>query len=111
LSFVVDPKQTPDIVNIICVRNPTSNNTRFLITHNRIGSEVDFTLEIFDTSGRILWRRTETSVPAEQTYTVDWDLTISNGGRLHTGVYLYRLLVSSNGSSAATAAQKLIVTR
>lgn len=108
LSFVVDPQQTPELVNIICVRNPASTNTRFLITHNRIGSQIDVVLEIYDTSGRILWRRSETGMPSDQTYTIDWDLT-TNGHRLHTGVYLYRVLISSNGSSEATAAQKLII--
>ena len=109
LAFVVDPKLTPDIVGIVCVRNPANTNTRFLITHDRIGSQIDVTLEIFDTSGRILWRRTETGMPSDQTYTIDWDLT-TNGRRLPSGVYLYRVLVSSNGSSEATVAQKLIIT-
>lgn len=109
LSFVVDPKLTPDLVNIVCVRNPANTNTRFLITHDRIGSQIDVALEIYDTSGRILWRRTESGMPTDQTYTIDWDLTV-NGRRLHSGVYLYRVLISSNGSSEATAAQKLIVT-
>ena len=109
INFVVDPKLTPELMNIICVRNPASTNTRFLITHDRIGSQMDFVLEIFDTSGRILWRRSETGVPTDQTYAIDWDLTTSSGSRLRTGVYLYRVLISSNGSSQASAAQKLIV--
>jgi hypothetical protein len=109
LTFNVDPKLKPDIVNIVCVRNPASSNTRFMITHDRIGSEIDVALEIYDTSGRILWRRSESAVPTDQTYTIDWDLTV-NGQRLKTGIYLYRVLVSSNGSSEASVAQKLIVT-
>lgn len=109
LSFVVDPKQTPELVNIVCVRNPANTNTRFLITHNRIGSQMDIALEIFDASGRLLWRRTETGQPTDQTYAIDWDLT-TNGYRLPAGIYLYRVLISSNGSSEATTAQKLIIT-
>ena len=109
LEFVVDPTQEPQLLNIICVRNPAKSNTRFLITHNRIGSELDVTLEIFDTSGRILWRKTEKGVPEDETYAIDWDLNVNSGNRLHTGLYLYRVLVSSNGSTEATAAQKLIV--
>ncbi len=109
LSFVVDPTQTPSLINVVCVRDVSNSNTRFLITHNRTGSQIDVTLEIFDTSGRILWRRSETDIPAENTYAVDWDLC-ANGRRLSTGVYLYRVLVSSNGSTEATFAQKLIIT-
>ena len=109
LTFTVDPKLQPELLNIVCTRNPANRNTRFLITHDRIGSQMDFVLEVFDTSGRILWRRSETGVPTDQTYAIDWDLTTSNGSRLRTGIYLYRVLISSNGSTQATAAQKLIV--
>lgn len=109
LSFVVDPKQEPRLMNIVCTKNPAKTNTRFLITHNRAGSQMDVVLEIFDTSGRILWRRSETAVPTDQSFAIDWDLSAGNGQRLRTGVYLYRVLISSNGSSEASAAQKLIV--
>ena len=109
LSFVVDPKQEPTLLSVICTNNPTKGVTRFVISHDRTGSEIDVVLEIFDISGRKLWEKSESGVPANNTYVVDWDLTVGSGSRLHTGVYLYRLLVSSNGSTQATNARKLIV--
>jgi len=110
LSFVVDPKQDPAIVNVVCTKNPANSFTRFLISHNRAGSEMDIQLEIFDTSGRVLWQRNETGVPADKTYTLDWDLSVSNGSRLKTGVYLYRVSISSGGSQWSSMARKLIIT-
>ena len=109
LTFVVDPKLEPTLVNVICTNNPTEGRTRFIISHDRTGSQMDVTLEIFDTSGRKLWEKKESGVPTDQTYVVDWDLTIGSGSRLHTGVYLYRVLISSNGSTQASLARKLIV--
>ncbi len=109
LTFVVDPKLEPTIINVICTNNPAEGRTRFVISHDRTGSEMDVTLEIFDPSGRKLWEKRESGVPTDQNYVVDWDLTVGNGSRLHTGVYLYRVLVSSNGSTQATKARKLIV--
>ena len=109
LSFVVDPTLEPEMLNIVCTRNPANTNTRFLITHDRTGSQMDVTLEIYDPSGRILWSKTESGVPTDQTYAIDWDLTGSSGSRLRTGIYLYRVLISSNGSSSASASQKLII--
>ena len=109
LEFEVDPQLEPKLLNIVCVKNPARTSTRFLITHDRIGSEMDVTLEIFDTSGRILWRKSEKGIPSDETYYVDWDLNVNSGSRLHTGLYLYRVLVSSNGSTEASAAQKLII--
>ena len=83
--------------------------TSFIINHDRTGSQMDVTLEIFDASGRMLWAKTETGVSTDNTYTLDWDLTTSNGGRLQTGVYLYRVLISCDGSKKASQSQKLIV--
>jgi cell division protein FtsI/penicillin-binding protein 2 len=65
--------------------------------------------EIYDASGRLLWKHTETGVPTDQTYAVDWNLTTSGGRRLQTGVYLYRVAISSDGSSQASRAKKLII--
>ena len=109
LSFVVNATQQPTLSNVICTKNPATTSTSFVISHDRAGSEVDVELEVFDTSGRLLWRKSETAIPTDQTYTIDWDLTTGSGNRLKTGVYLYRVLISNNGSSKASQAKKLIV--
>ena len=109
LSFVVNATQQPTLSNVICTKNPATTSTSFVISHDRAGSEVDVELEVFDTSGRLLWRKSETGIPTDHTYTIDWDLTTGNGSRLKTGVYLYRVLISNNGSSKASQAKKLIV--
>ena len=109
LSFVVDARQEPSLHSVICTKNPATTYTQFIVTHDRTGSSMDVELEVFDASGRKLWGRTESGIPTDNTYTIDWDLTTSSGSRLRTGVYLYRVLISSNGSSQASQAKKLIV--
>ena len=109
LSFVVDARQEPSLQSVICTKNPATTYKQFIVTHDRTGSSMDVELEIFDTSGRKLWGKTESGIPTDNTYTIDWDLTTSSGSRLRTGVYLYRVLISSNGSSQASEAKKLIV--
>ncbi len=109
LSFVVNATQQPTLSNVICTKNPATTSTSFVISHDRAGSEVDVELEVFDTSGRLLWRKSEAGIPTDHTYAIDWDLTTGSGSRLKTGVYLYRVLISNNGSSKASQAKKLIV--
>ena len=109
LSFVVNATQQPTLSNVICTKNPATTSTSFVISHDRAGSEVDVELEVFDTSGRLLWRKSETGIPTDHTYTIDWDLTTGSGSRLKTGVYLYRVLIGNNGSSKASQAKKLII--
>ena len=109
LSFVVDAKQRPSISSVICKKNPAVTSTSFVINHDRAGSQMNVVLEIFDPSGRKLWQHAGNGLPTDQSYVVDWDLTTSSGNKLQTGVYLYRVLVSCDGSSEASKAHKIII--
>lgn len=109
LTFNVAKGLEPQIVSVECSPNPAKTRTTFRIVHDRIGSEMDVKLELFDTSGRHLWTYTENGVPTDQTYTLDWDLTTNEGRRLNTGLYLYRVSISSDGSNYTSKAQKLII--
>ena len=109
LAFNVVKGLEPIFYDVECTPNPAKTQTSFRIIHDRTGSEMEIRLDVFDTSGRHLWTRTETGVPANNAYTVDWDLTVNSGSRLRTGLYLYRLSISSDGSTYATKAKKLIV--
>ena len=71
-------------------------------------SENDVTIDVFDMSGRRLWTSSE-SRSQTGVYTVDWNLTQDNGQRLQTGVYLYRVRMSADGSAVASKAKKLVV--
>jgi hypothetical protein len=70
---------------------------------------MDVIIEVYDTSGRILWKHSESGVSTSNAYTVDWDLTSNNGNRLETGVYIYRVKIACDGSNQASMAKKLIV--
>ena len=109
LKFRVERRLQPHCFSVECTRNPATTSTSFIINHDRTGSEMDVELEVFDASGRLLWRKGETGVSTDNTYTLDWDLTTASGSRLQTGVYLYRVLISTDGSKKASKAQKLIV--
>ena len=109
LKFQVVRGLNPQCFDVICTRNPATTTTSFIVSHDRTGSEMDVELEIFDMSGRQLWSHKETGQPTDNTYTLDWDLTVDSGSRLGTGVYLYRVLISTEGSKKASQARKLII--
>ena len=109
LSFNVVEGLSPDIIDIDCFPNPASTYTTFRVTHDRIGSDVGVVLDIFDMSGRHLWSQTESAVPTGNTLSFDWDLTVGNGRRLGTGVYLYRVRLNCEGGSYVSKAKKLII--
>jgi len=109
LRFVVVKGLEPTLFSVSCTNNPASTSTTFIINHDRTGSSLDVELDIFDLGGRHLWNYAETGVSSSGAYTVYWDLTVDGGRRLPTGVYLYRVRVSCDGSSKVSKAKKLII--
>jgi hypothetical protein len=109
LNFRVARGLQPDIYSVSCTNNPAMTETTFIVTHNRTGSNVDVGIDVFDMSGRMLWQYDESGVSTGSAYTVSWDLTVDGGRRLQTGVYLYRVRMSSDGSSYTSKAKKLII--
>ena len=110
LSFNVVEGLAPNIVDVNATQNPAQDATTFIVTHNRPGSEFDVMIEIFDMSGRLLHKIISPSTPGTTTCTVPWDVTIANGKRLRTGVYLYRVNISCDGSRNVSKAKKIVVT-
>ena len=111
LTFNVVKGLEPVFVDVECTPNPARTTTSFRIVHDRIDSNLDVKIEIFDTAGRQLWSHTENGVTTDNTYTINWDLTVDGGRPLQTGLYLYRLSISNDGSTYASKAKKLIVLR
>ncbi|MBQ7440566.1 MAG: T9SS type A sorting domain-containing protein, partial [Prevotella sp.] len=108
LAFTVVKGLEPDF-SVGLTNNPAKENTTFIINHDRTGSDMEVEIEVFDMSGRRLWLHRETGVSTSSAYTVGWNLTLDNGQRLQTGVYLYRVRISSDGSKKVSRSKKLIV--
>ncbi|WP_033150362.1 type IX secretion system sortase PorU [Prevotella sp. RM4] len=98
LLFEVSEDTGAGEFNVTCTQNPASTNTQFVITHDRPGSELKVTLDVFDLGGRQLWRQTDTVMATNDTVTVDWNLNVAGGSRLHTGLYLCRLTLNDGDS-------------
>jgi hypothetical protein len=109
LTFNVVKGLEPLFFDVESTKNPATTTTSFRIMHDRMGSDIDVVLDVFDISGRHLWSHAENGVSTDNSYTIDWDLTVDGGRRLQTGVYLYRLRIASDGSNYASKAKKLIV--
>lgn len=109
LDFTVVKSLEPTIFSIGVSQNPATTSTTFIVNQSFAGSNVDVIVDVFDMSGRLLWSRNETATSGSGVITIDWDLCQDNGGRLGTGVYLYRVRVASDGSAQASKAKKLVI--
>ena len=111
LTFTVVKGLKPNLFSISCTNNPAHTSTTFIVNHDRMGSNVNVAIDVFDMSGRLLWTHSENGVSEGSAYTVKKNLTLDNGAALQTGVYLYRVRIGSDGSSMTSKAKKLVVVR
>lgn len=109
LRFNVVKGLAPEIYSVNVSENPAYTQTTFIVTHNYIGSNVEVDIEVFDMSGRLLWHHSESGISSGNALATNWDLTVDSGARLHTGVYLYRVRLSSDGSTKVSKAKKLVI--
>ena len=109
LNFNVVKGLKPQIGSVSCTNNPATTETTFIVTHNYTGANVDVELSVFDMSGRELWRHKESGASTGNAYTVRWNLCTDDGAKLQTGVYLYRVAISSEGGEQVSKAKKLII--
>ncbi len=111
LTCVVDPGMPMNILKLTASKNPASSQTQFLLSYDRPGSVCEFTVEVFDFTGRMLWSHSETGSNDTGFYAIPWNLTTGSGFPLGSGIYIYRARVKCDKSEEATASQKLIINR
>ena len=109
LDFQVVKGLRPSLFDVAVTENPAKTTTTFIISHDRMESDVDVVVELYDTSGRRVWYHEEQGVPASGNYSIKWDLTTNDGRSLPTGVYLYRMKMASGGSQYSSKTEKLII--
>ncbi len=107
LSFHVVKSLAPSFDTGV-TENPAKNSTTFIVNHDRMSSQLNVIIEVYDTSGRMLWNHAESGISNAGAYTVKWDLSTGHG-TLRTGLYLYRVKVSSDGSAYESKTKKLII--
>lgn len=110
LSFNVIEGIGPQISWVQCLNNPATTVAEFLVNHNRPGCELEMTLEVFDVSGRMVYGKTITDIPETNNSTITWGLCTNTGVPLGTGIYLYRVILGSDGNRTSKS-QKLIISR
>ncbi len=105
LTFEVIDGDPGGDLSVICTKNPATEYTSFIIRRETgVSSQETVLMEVFDFAGRQLYKQTRSETSTDGTCTVSWNLNLSGGACLQTGVYLCRFTV---GGASKTV--KLIV--
>ena len=107
-SFVVSDNYKPTIVDLVAGPTPASSSVNFMISHDLPESMVRVEIQVFDMNGKLQWSYTESgSSGLFESFRVTWDLRNGAGARLPSGVYIYRVIISSNQSQEVSKSKKL----
>jgi hypothetical protein len=104
LNFEVVTGLAPEIFNIYNYPNPVKTDTRIVVDYDRPETVLDTRVEIFDLSGRRMWYFKQSDADD-----ITWDLTTLDGTKVKTGVYLYRVVITTDGNEVFSKMNKMIV--
>ncbi len=109
LNFEVDSRLKPQLMQLSASPSLAVESTTFRGAYDRPGADCTFLLEVFDFSGRKLWSHTETTSTPTGLYTYTWNLCTPQGGRLGSGIYLYRCTLRTDAGKHVSKTEKLVV--
>ncbi len=112
LTFVVSAKAPLALQSVTAYPNPFQNQVNIDARHNRPGETLDWTLTVFDLTGRPVTERTGScdSCPTPLV-TGGWDGKGPSGAALPNGMYLYRFQLRSAEAVTATRSGKLVLSQ
>jgi hypothetical protein len=111
VHFVVGDGKLMQVQNLMNYPNPFKDKTYFFFEHNHPDQILDVQIAIYDLSGKQA-RILKTSADAGGSHgKVEWDGTADNGAMLPSGMYVYRMILTTPTGVQSTAYQKLVIIR
>ncbi|MEI8085367.1 MAG: type IX secretion system sortase PorU [Paludibacter sp.] len=104
IEFEVVKGLTPVVFSVSNYPNPVKSKTKIIIKHDRPDTVLSTSVEIFDLTGRKIWSFSQSSAD-----NIEWNLTASDGIKVKTGIYLYRVNVKTANSDVYSKTNKMIV--
>ncbi len=113
LTFVVTDKPALALRSLRAYPNPFASTATIDATHNRPGDDLDWSLAVFDATGKLLSEQQGQCTNCPNSLVLaGWDGRGSSGDLLINGLYIYRLQVRSvSDGSTATGSEKLLLMR
>ena len=112
VDFMVINGQVMVIDNLGNYPNPFSGTTHFVFEHNHPDEQLDVQIAIFDIAGSMVRTIRQSFTPSgSRTADMTWDGTDNSGSQLPSGVYVYRVNITTEKGFKSTAYQKLVITR
>lgn len=110
VDFIVVDGAIVSIQQLMNYPNPFSDITHFVFEHNHPDEDLNVQINIFSTSGSFVRNIEATFTPSgSRSNEITWDGTNSVGTKLPSGVYVYRINITSANGNKSSAYQKLVI--
>ncbi len=112
MDFLVVRNQDGMLSNILNYPNPLSTSTQFLFDHDFRGGSLDISVDIFTLSGQLIKTIQETRGASGRTVDgITWDARDDGGNVLPSGLYLYKINVTSpeRGETRESEVLKMVI--
>jgi flagellar hook assembly protein FlgD len=112
VDFIVVDGKIMSIENLMNYPNPFSNLTHFVFEHNHPDEQLEVKINIYNTAGSLVKSIDQTFTPSgSRTGEMTWDGTDDSGALLADGMYVYRIMISTEKGYRSSAYQKLVIVR
>lgn len=112
VDFVVADGALVKVEELMNYPNPFRDKTHFVFEHNHPDEDMSAEIKIYNTAGALVRTLTQDFITTgSKSNEITWDGTDNNGAKLHSGVYIYRMMISTTQGIETTAYQKLVIVR
>ncbi|MBK9291065.1 MAG: type IX secretion system sortase PorU [Bacteroidetes bacterium] len=110
IRFVVNPEEGLKISNVRLSPNPVSGQAVFTFEHNKPGSTLFVSIEIYNAFGSKVHQINAQMTPSgNHSYPLSWNPKQTTAGRLASGVYLWRLIVAPAEGLPVSTGGRLVI--
>ncbi len=110
IKFVVKNDAVPELEYVYCYPNPVSissgKSTIFVLEHDRPDATLTVNLNIFDTSGRIVYHSSDYSYSESNKLYFNWN---PSKKYITPGLYFYRITINDGNKVSSGKSQKLML--
>lgn len=112
VNFLVKDGEVFEVQKLMNYPNPFANLTHFVFEHNHPDEDLRAEINIYTTSGVFVRKLVKDFISTgSKSHEITWDGSDNNGGKLPSGVYIYKMKLSTQENIQTTAYQKLVIVR
>ncbi|QJB34010.1 type IX secretion system sortase PorU [Chitinophaga oryzae] len=110
IAFKVAAPGSIAVEEVVNYPNPFHDVTRFSFLHNQQGQQLQVDLQVFTTDGKLVKKMRSTIISGTSRFDgIPWDGRGDSGARLPAGIYIYRLIIGSNGQNRALGGKMVLL--